>query len=87
MLTLYIGNRELTLKDINLIDAITEESIKNTIFNIDKELTCIIIAHRLSIIKNCDKILVMKDGCIVEVGNHNELINKKGLYYELCERQ
>ena len=69
------------------LDTITEESIKNTIFNIDKELTCIIIAHRLSTIKNCDKILVMKDGCIVEVGNHNELINKKGLYYELCERQ
>ena len=42
-----------------------------------------IIAHRLSTIKKCDKILLMKDGKIIEEGNHDELIHKQGEYYEL----
>ncbi len=42
-----------------------------------------IIAHRLSTIQNCDKILFMKDGKIIEEGNHEELINKQGEYYQL----
>lgn len=60
-----------------------EELIKNAINEIMKGRICFIIAHRLSTIKNCDKILLMKDGQIIEQGNHNELINKKGEYYQL----
>lgn len=69
------------------LDTITESAIKDTIFNLNKDMTCIIIAHRLSTIKNCDKIVVMENGAIVEIGDHNELLNKKGKYYELCNRQ
>ena len=56
---------------------------KNAINKIIKGRICFIIAHRLSTIKNCDKILLMKDGKIIEEGNHTELIERKGEYYEL----
>lgn len=60
-----------------------EELIKNAINEIIKGRICIIIAHRLSTIKSCDKILLMKNGRIIEEGNHTELIERKGEYYEL----
>lgn len=60
-----------------------EELIKNAINEIIKGRICIIIAHRLLTIKSCDKILLMKNGRIIEEGNHTELIERKGEYYEL----
>ena len=45
------------------------------------------IAHRLSTIKNADRIFVIDDGRIVEAGNHGELMEKKGAYYQLYEAQ
>ncbi len=65
------------------LDTITENSIKDAIFDLNRETTCIIIAHRLSTVVNCDKIIVMDKGQIVEVGTHKELINQKGKYLEL----
>lgn len=67
----------------SLLSYENEELIKNAINEIMKGRICFIIAHRLSTIKNCDKILLMKDGKIIEGGNHNELMEKKGEYYEL----
>lgn len=61
----------------------SEMLVRNAIEEIIKGKISFIIAHRLSTIKNCDKILLMKDGQIIEQGNHNELINKKGEYYQL----
>lgn len=55
-----------------------EKLIKNAINEIIKGRICIIIAHRLSTIKSCDKILLMKNGKIIEEGNHTELIERKG---------
>ena len=49
--------------------------------------TSIVIAHRLSTIMQADQILVIDNGEIIELGNHEELVNKKGLYFELYERQ
>lgn len=49
--------------------------------------TSFIVAHRLSTIQNADIILVMKDGKIIEQGNHDELLSKKGFYYELFNSQ
>ena len=49
--------------------------------------TSFVIAHRLSTIKNADQIIVMKDGSIVEVGNHKELLAKKGFYADLYYSQ
>jgi ABC-type transport system involved in Fe-S cluster assembly fused permease/ATPase subunit len=52
-----------------------------------KNRTSFIIAHRLSTIINADKIIVMKDGRIVEVGKHNELLEKNGVYAGLYKAQ
>ncbi|CAG8660835.1 3594_t:CDS:2, partial [Diversispora eburnea] len=52
-----------------------------------KSFTSIVIAHRLSTVKNADKIVVMNQGEIVEIGNHEELIAKRGAYYNLIKAQ
>ena len=61
----------------------SEMLVRKAIEEITKGKISFIIAHRLSTIKNCDKILLMKDGKIIEEGNHNELMEKHGEYYEL----
>ncbi|MBO5770485.1 MAG: ABC transporter ATP-binding protein [Spirochaetales bacterium] len=69
------------------IDTRTEIQIQKA-FNILMEgRTAFIVAHRLSTIRNADLILVMKDGNIIEQGSHEELISKKGFYYELYNSQ
>ena len=62
------------------LDTITENSIEETISALSENVTCIIIAHRLKTIKNCDYIYVMDKGEIVEEGTHDELIGNNGLY-------
>ena len=52
-----------------------------------KDRTSIIIAHRLSTIKDADLIVVLDKGMVIEMGNHNELISKKGQYYNLYQTQ
>jgi ATP-binding cassette subfamily B protein len=52
-----------------------------------KDKTCFIIAHRLSTIQNADVILVIKDGEIIEQGNHEQLIKNEGFYYSLYHSQ
>ncbi|MBQ6646965.1 MAG: ABC transporter ATP-binding protein, partial [Clostridia bacterium] len=49
--------------------------------------TCFIVAHRLSTIRSADCILVMRDGAIVEQGNHDQLLNKGGFYAQLYRSQ
>ena len=69
------------------VDTITEKQIQAALNNLVEGRTTIIIAHRLSTVKNVDKIIVMKDGRIVEIGRHDELIRRKGLYAELWQAQ
>lgn len=69
------------------LDSITEKAIEKTINNLSKNITTIIIAHRLSTIMRCDKIFVMEQGKFIEQGTHNELIQKKGRYYNLWKDQ
>ena len=69
------------------LDSISEASIMKTIDQIGKSLTTIIVAHRLSTIKNCDRIFVLKDGSLVESGNHRELLEKGGVYSQMWESQ
>ena len=65
------------------LDNTTELLIQNSLNELSKGRTTIIVAHRLSTIKNATKILVVSNGSIIESGNHDELINKKGIYYQL----
>lgn len=76
--------------DVIILDEITsslsyenEKLVKNAINEITKDKICFIIAHRLTTIKNCNKIIYMEDGKILESGSHKELMNKKGKYYNL----
>lgn len=69
------------------VDTRTEILIQKAMDELMKGRTSFIIAHRLSTIKNADLILVMKEGDIVEVGNHDELIKKNGFYAELYNSQ
>ena len=69
------------------LDFATENIIFDMIYNKFKEKSMLIIAHRLATIKNCDKIIVLEQGEIVEQGTHKELISKKGKYYNLWEMQ
>ena len=63
------------------LDMETESEIQKTLDEI-KGVTRVIIAHRISAVKNADEIIYLKDGLIAERGSHEELIGKKGLYYE-----
>lgn len=69
------------------IDTETEKKIQYAIEKVLKNRTSFIIAHRLSTIINADKILVVKNGKIIEHGNHNELLKLKGYYYKLYTNQ
>ena len=69
------------------LDSITENAIDRTLKEFSKDITTIIIAHRLSTVMNCDKIIVLNNGEIVEYGTHNELISKNGRYYSLWKEQ
>jgi len=69
------------------IDSQTEELIQKAITLLLSNRTAIVIAHRLSTIKNCDDIMVLNQGKIVEMGSHNNLLAKKGSYFELYQTQ
>jgi len=69
------------------VDTRTEELVQRAMDNLTEGRTSFIIAHRLSTIKNADLILVLKDGDIIETGNHDELMNKGGFYAELYNSQ
>lgn len=65
------------------LDSITESNLEGLISNLSSEsLTCIIIAHRLRTVKNCDKIFLIDEGKVSESGTHEELLSRKGKYYE-----
>ena len=69
------------------IDTRSERLITDAFDEMMKEKTSIVIAHRLSTIKQADTILVLKDGQIIETGNHKELMSKQGFYYEMYSSQ
>ena len=67
------------------MDNITQKQISESLDKLN--MTRIVIAHRLSTIRNCNRILVLENGKIIEEGNYEELLSKKGFFYELVERQ
>jgi len=69
------------------LDTTSENIVQDALNKIMKNRTSIVIAHRLSTIKNADCIVVLNEGEIAEVGTHDELLNKKGIYFELSSLQ
>ena len=69
------------------LDTQSESNIIGSLHHLLKGRTAVIIAHRLSTIVRADKILVMYEGKIVEQGKHQELVDRRGMYYELVQRQ
>jgi len=69
------------------VDTLTEQKIQNAIDTIIRGRTSLVIAHRLSTVRDADLILVVNDGKIVEQGRHEELLAAKGPYWRLYTRQ
>jgi ABC-type multidrug transport system fused ATPase/permease subunit len=65
----------------------TEYLIQQALVDLLKERTAFVIAHRIRTVRNADQIIVLKDGHIVERGNHDELIARAGLYKDLYDTQ
>ncbi len=84
-----LGNPSILLLDeaTSALDAEAEESVQKGLKQAMHDRTVLVIAHRLSTIQNADKIALIENGKICEVGNHFELISKKGRYKELCDKQ
>ncbi|MFT4071706.1 MAG: peptidase domain-containing ABC transporter [Dysgonamonadaceae bacterium] len=71
----------------NALDANNEKAIVENLENFYKGKTVVIVAHRLSTVKNADQIVVLDSGKIVEVGEHSELVQQRGKYFELVKNQ
>lgn len=71
----------------NSLDANTEKAIVENLSGFFRNKTVVIVAHRLSTVRNADKIVVLEGGRIIETGNHRELVESKGAYYNLVKNQ
>ena len=85
----YITDPKVLILDeaTSSIDSHTEELIQNALIALTQDRTSIIIAHRLSTIQHADKIIVLDRGKVIEEGNHVELLDKQGAYFNLYEKQ
>jgi len=83
------NNPDIVILDepTSALDSVSEEYIRTTIMDMQKNKTIIVIAHRLSTIQQADDILVIEDGNIVERGNHKQLLNNQGKYTQLFDLQ
>lgn len=84
-----IKNAPILLLDeaTSALDAESEQHVQAALREVTKNRTTLVIAHRLSTIQHADRILVVRDGCIVEDGVHENLLSRKGEYYQLCRHQ
>ena len=71
----------------NSLDVINEKKIVEALNSAFKNRTVIVVAHRLSTIRHADQIVVLHQGRIVEIGNHDNLMERKGEYYNLVSSQ
>ena len=85
----FARNPEIMILDeaTSYIDSETELKIQDALFNLIKNRTTLIAAHRLSTVRNADKIILLHKGRIIETGGHYELMQKKGLYFRLNQIQ
>ena len=71
----------------NALDANNEKAIVENLAEFYHNKTVVVVAHRLSTVKNADQIVVLNGGEIAEIGTHDELAKKRGQYYELVKNQ
>ena len=71
----------------NSLDATNEKTIMHNLQTFYAQKTVVIVAHRLSTVKNADNIIVLDKGSVIEQGTHTELVTAKGKYYELVQNQ
>ena len=85
----FLSNAPILILDeaTSNVDSRTEIQIQTAMTKLMKDKTCFVIAHRLSTIQNADTILVVKDGAIIEQGNHEELLKQGGFYHSLYHSQ
>ena len=85
----FLKNPPILILDeaTSALDNTTEILIQNSLDELSKGRTTIVVAHRLSTIKNADEIAVISNGAVIEQGRHDELINKDGMYKELYNLQ
>lgn len=84
-----VRNADIILLDepTSALDMETEKAVQAELDRLIRGKTAVIVAHRLSTIRNVDRILVLKDGSIVEEGDHASLVERKGQYYDLLQQQ
>lgn len=84
-----IANPDLLILDeaTSHLDTLTERAIQTAVEALSADRTLLVIAHRLSTVRKADKVIVMKDGRIVEEGRHEELLRNKGIYWQMIEQQ
>lgn len=85
----FLNNSNIVIFDdtFSALDNRTEQHVLNNIKKLTKDKTCIIISNRISDIRDCDKIIVLEQGVIVEQGTHESLLNERKKYYEFFESQ
>lgn len=71
----------------NALDAENERVIVENLHDFYQGRTVVVVAHRLSTVKDADQIIVMDKGCVAEIGDHASLIEKQGIYYNLVKNQ
>ena len=75
------------IEKTSALDNKTQDGVKLVIDSMKSERSFLIVAHRLSTIQNCDRIIVLDQGSIAEEGNYEQLMARKGMFYQLASRQ